>query len=217
MNFDFQTGAKENQILSGFTVEVMLKEKLWSSGSNIVGMPISDIRTTVCQNKCSGHGVCNSDTRACMCDTFWMPNLYYFWGIGEANCGMNESNLTHHNHNQISNLLLFIITFPTDWSILYVVIGVFIIFILISAICWALTYYCRTTKPRMRAKAQKYALLDSQDNEVPSRKFFLFTIGKNVRKKDLKKHLKKNHQFSFICSKSYGFDVGIGHRFRCTV
>lgn len=82
-----QTGTKENQVLNGFDVEVLLKDKLWS-GSNIVGMPISDIRTTICQNKCSGHGACNADTRACMCDTFWMPNLYYFWGITEANCGM---------------------------------------------------------------------------------------------------------------------------------
>lgn len=73
--------------MGGFDVEVMLKDKLWS-GSNIVGMPISDIRSTVCQNPCSGHGNCNTDTRACMCDTFWMPNLYYFWGISEANCVM---------------------------------------------------------------------------------------------------------------------------------
>lgn len=87
--FDFfseQTGAKENKVMGGFDVEVMLKEKLWS-GSNIVGMPISDIRSTVCQNPCSGHGVCNADTRACMCNTFWMPNFYYFSGISEANCG----------------------------------------------------------------------------------------------------------------------------------
>lgn len=72
--------------MGGFDVEVTLKDKLWS-GSSIVGMPISDIRSTVCQNPCSGHGVCNADTRACMCDTFWMPNIYYFWGISEANCG----------------------------------------------------------------------------------------------------------------------------------
>lgn len=59
--------------------------------------------------------------------------------------------------------------FTLDWSILYVVIGVFIIFILISAICWGLTRYCRTSKPRTRAKTQKYALLESQENEAPSR------------------------------------------------
>lgn len=72
--------------MEGLVVEKLLKEKLWSS-SNIVGMSAADIRTTICQNKCSDHGVCNSQTRACMCETFWMPSLYYFWGNGQANCG----------------------------------------------------------------------------------------------------------------------------------
>lgn len=64
----------------------------------------------------------------------------------------------------------FFFILSADWSILYVVIGVFIMFIMISAVCFALTRYCRTTKPRTRAKTQKYALLESQDNEVPARK-----------------------------------------------
>lgn len=80
------TGAKDNDILLGIDVERLLTDKLWR-GSIIVGTPISDIRTTVCQNRCSGHGVCNSETRACMCETFWMPSVYYFWGFSEANCG----------------------------------------------------------------------------------------------------------------------------------
>lgn len=79
-------GIKTNDILMGIDVERLLADKLWA-GSNIVGTPISDIRTTVCQNKCSGHGVCNSETRSCMCETFWMPSVYYFWGFSDANCG----------------------------------------------------------------------------------------------------------------------------------
>lgn len=86
LSFLSQTGEKENRLINGFEVEALLKEKLWS-GNDIVGMPISDIRTIVCQNKCSGHGTCNSESRACMCEMFWMPDLYYFWGISEANCG----------------------------------------------------------------------------------------------------------------------------------
>lgn len=54
----------------------------------------------------------------------------------------------------------------SDWSILYVVIGIFIIFIMISGICCALTCYCCKAKPRCRSKTQKYALLESQDNDV---------------------------------------------------
>lgn len=57
-------------------------------------------------------------------------------------------------------------------------IGVFIIFIMISAICFAITRFCRTTKPRTRPKAQKYALLESQDNEVPACKSKFDSIQK---------------------------------------
>lgn len=73
--------------MPGLEVETLLTDKLWRD-SSIIGIPITDVRTTVCQNKCSGHGTCNSETRACMCQTFWMPSIYYFWGFSEANCGM---------------------------------------------------------------------------------------------------------------------------------
>lgn len=73
--------------MSGLEVEKLLTERFWRD-SSILGTSISDVRTMFCQNKCSGHGVCNSETRACMCDTFWMPDIFYFWGIGSANCGI---------------------------------------------------------------------------------------------------------------------------------
>lgn len=60
-----------------------------------------------------------------------------------------------------------------DWSILYVVIGVFLGFLSISGCCWGLTCMCRRTrKPRTRTKPQKYALLGTQEDEIPSCKFF---------------------------------------------
>lgn len=73
--------------MSGEEVETILKEKFWRDAI-ILGASISDIRTTICQNTCSGHGVCNSETRACLCETFWMPDIFYFWGVAEANCGL---------------------------------------------------------------------------------------------------------------------------------
>lgn len=72
--------------MAGVDVERMLKDRFWKD-SNILGTLISDVRTTKCQNKCSGHGTCNSETRACMCETFWMPDIFFFWGISQANCG----------------------------------------------------------------------------------------------------------------------------------
>lgn len=72
--------------IDGLTIERLLKEKLQRDAS-ILGTVFADVRTMVCQNTCSGHGVCNSDTRACFCEAFWMPSFGYFWGFEEANCG----------------------------------------------------------------------------------------------------------------------------------
>lgn len=73
-------------IVPGLEVEKILKEKFWRDAS-ILGDSLSDIRTSVCQNPCSDHGVCNTETRSCTCETFWMPDVFYFWGISDANCG----------------------------------------------------------------------------------------------------------------------------------
>lgn len=81
----FQVNGK-TEIMPGLAVETALNDKLWRDRS-IIGIPVTDVRTTVCQNKCSGHGTCNSETRACMCSTFWMPSVYYFWDVSDANCG----------------------------------------------------------------------------------------------------------------------------------
>lgn len=136
--------------MKGLDVQRILKEKFWKDFS-ILGSSISEIRTVVCQNDCSNHGTCDAQTRACICDTFWMPDIFFYWGITEANC---------------------------DWSILYVIIFIFFIFLLISGVCWGLTYTCRnrktkatkttTSRPTRLKRPQKYALLHSNDDEIPS-------------------------------------------------
>jgi dyslexia-associated protein KIAA0319-like protein len=75
-----------------------------------------------------------------------MPDIFYFWGVADANC---------------------------DWSILYVIIGVFLVFLLLSAICWGITCACRrkvsiikhSNRVSSRKKPQKYALLETNDAE----------------------------------------------------
>uniref|UniRef100_A0A6B2EFS6 Putative serine-type protease inhibitor n=1 Tax=Phlebotomus kandelakii TaxID=1109342 RepID=A0A6B2EFS6_9DIPT len=128
-------------LVPGLEVEKILKEKFWRDAS-ILGSSLSDIRTSVCQNSCSDHGVCNTETRSCTCETFWMPDVFYFWGISEANC---------------------------DWSILYVIIGIFVLFLVLSGICWGITCMCRKTRshPRLRNKPTKYSLLGTHDDELP--------------------------------------------------
>jgi len=137
-------------IISAQDVQKTLKEKFWKDYS-ILGSSISEIRTVVCQNECSGHGMCDANSRACICDTFWMPDIFFYWGLTEANC---------------------------DWSILYVIVFIFTLFLIISGICWGLTYTCRSRKtkatkpsssrPTRHKRPQKYALLHTQDDELPS-------------------------------------------------
>ena len=83
-----------------------------------------------------------------------MPDMFFYWGITEANC---------------------------DWSILYVIVFIFIVFLIISGMCWFLTYTCRnrkkpvkatTSRPTRTKRPQKYALLHSQDDEIPACKCF---------------------------------------------
>jgi len=36
-----------------------------------------------------GHGVCDQETRQCLCEAFWMQNLIQkYFGNGDSNCGM---------------------------------------------------------------------------------------------------------------------------------
>lgn len=71
--------------MPGREVERLLTQRFrWEP--DILGMAVTDVRTTVCQNTCSDHGVCQADTRACACDAFWMPDALWFWGMTEANC-----------------------------------------------------------------------------------------------------------------------------------
>lgn len=139
-----------SQVMSGQDVQRILKEKFWKDYS-ILGSSISEIRTVLCQNDCSGHGTCDTQSRACICDTFWMPDVFFYWGVTEANC---------------------------DWSILYVIVFFCFSFLVIAGVCWGLTYTCRnrkvkTTKttssrPTRLKRPQKYALLHTQDDEMPS-------------------------------------------------
>ncbi|XP_058449707.1 dyslexia-associated protein KIAA0319-like protein [Malaya genurostris] len=134
-------GKEKPEIMPALEVEKILKDKFWRDYT-ILGTSVAEIRTTICQNPCSGHGVCNAETRDCMCQSFWMPDIFFFWGVAEANC---------------------------DWSILYVIIGVFIVFLILSGICWGITCLCRRPgKPRTRSKPQKYALLGTHEDEMPS-------------------------------------------------
>ncbi|KAL9928695.1 dyslexia-associated protein KIAA0319-like protein [Glossina fuscipes fuscipes] len=139
----FVQSEKDGKIIPmpGLIIERLLKEKLQRDAS-ILGTVFADVRTVICQNKCSDHGVCNADTRACICEAFWMPSFGFFWGLEEANC---------------------------DWSVLYVFVAAFVALLLLSTLFWGIAVACRQTKkPRSRPKLQKYSLIGTQDTEAPN-------------------------------------------------
>nr|XP_016933919.1 dyslexia-associated protein KIAA0319-like protein [Drosophila suzukii] len=135
----FYVNDGQGKALDGLQVERQLRTQLQKDAS-ILGAFAVDIRTTVCQNDCSGHGTCNPITRACICEAFWMPSAGYFFNNQEANC---------------------------DWSILYVFVGVIVGCLLLSGVFWGIACACRQSKkPRLRQKVQKYSLIGNKDEEA---------------------------------------------------
>ncbi|GLH15388.1 Dyslexia-associated protein KIAA0319-like protein [Gryllus bimaculatus] len=105
-------------------------------------MSVASNQTAVCQNNCSGHGVCDQATRQCLCEAFWMQDLIAkHLGSGDSNC---------------------------DWSILYVVIVLFTGVVLIVGGGWGIICLCQRACTRRPRKRQKYALLgdDGEDDAM---------------------------------------------------
>lgn len=118
-----------------------LRQKL-TLDESLLGFSVVSLKTTICQNNCSGHGVCNEETRKCMCEAFWMQDLFRFYmGDGEADC---------------------------KWSVLYVVVGLLCGAVTLAGICWGCTWLCYTlcTKRKLRRKPQTYSLLGDTDEPL---------------------------------------------------
>ena len=77
--------------LPGAEVVALLKSKL-RNDLNLMTYPVVDVDTLICQNKCSGHGVCDQVTRHCVCQTFWMENFIAVSYGAEHNCGKRQNN-----------------------------------------------------------------------------------------------------------------------------
>lgn len=114
-----------------------LKQKI-TLDESILGFSVVNLQTTICQNQCSGHGVCNEQTRKCLCEAFWMQDLIkYYLGDGEADC---------------------------KWSVLYVVVALICGTLTLVGLCWGCAWLCVSicTK-RKRTKPQNYSLLGDSD------------------------------------------------------
>nr|CAG4650724.1 EOG090X00QS [Simocephalus serrulatus] len=124
--------------LPGTEVAALLKKKL-RNDINLLAYPVLEVDTAICQNNCSGHGVCDQITRRCNCQTFWMENPIAVSNGGDYNC---------------------------DWSLVYVVIISVLIVIFLVLTIWSIVYMCRKGTlpckrffPKKRRRLHRYSPL----------------------------------------------------------
>lgn len=67
----FYVESSDSKPLAANDVVNHLREKL-KVDAKLLGFSVAKLQTTICQNNCSGHGVCDEQTRRCICEAFWM-------------------------------------------------------------------------------------------------------------------------------------------------
>ncbi|XP_072836244.2 dyslexia-associated protein KIAA0319-like protein homolog [Pogona vitticeps] len=127
-----------HQLFGGHDVAWTLKSELWKQQPGFLIFRALEINTVTCQLNCSDHGHCNSFTKRCVCDPFWMENFIKVkMGDGESNC---------------------------EWSVLYVVIASFVIVVSVGIFLWVLVCCFKKRKVKSKRKS-KYKILDATDQE----------------------------------------------------
>ncbi|XP_007439484.1 dyslexia-associated protein KIAA0319-like protein homolog [Python bivittatus] len=127
-----------HQIFKGRDVAWTLKSELRKQQSDFLIFRALEINTVTCQLNCSDHGLCDSFTKRCICDPFWMENFIKVQiGDGESNC---------------------------EWSVLYVVIASFVIVVSLGIFSWVVVCCCKKQKGKPKRRS-KYKILDATDQE----------------------------------------------------
>ncbi|XP_060640159.2 dyslexia-associated protein KIAA0319-like protein homolog isoform X1 [Anolis sagrei] len=125
-------------LFKGHDVAWTLKNELRKQQSGFLIFRALEINTVTCQLNCSDHGHCNSFTKRCVCDPFWMENFIKVQiGDGESNC---------------------------EWSVLYVVIASFVIVVSVGIFSWVVVCCFKRRKGKPKRKS-KYKILDATDQE----------------------------------------------------
>ncbi|XP_036599129.1 dyslexia-associated protein KIAA0319-like protein homolog [Trichosurus vulpecula] len=127
-----------HQIFKGHDVAAMLKSELRKQQTDFLIFRALEINTVTCQLNCSDHGRCDSFTKRCICDPFWMENFIKVQlKDGESNC---------------------------EWSVLYVIIASFVIIVALGILSWTMVCCCKRRKGKPKRKS-KYKILDATDQE----------------------------------------------------
>ncbi|XP_058574090.1 dyslexia-associated protein KIAA0319-like protein homolog isoform X2 [Neofelis nebulosa] len=127
-----------HQIFKGHEVAAMLKNELRKQKADFLIFRALEINTVTCQLNCSDHGHCDSFTKRCICDPFWMENFIKVQlRDGDSNC---------------------------EWSVLYVIIASFVIVVALGILSWTVICCCKRQKGKPKRKS-KYKILDATDQE----------------------------------------------------
>ncbi|XP_006867584.1 PREDICTED: dyslexia-associated protein KIAA0319-like protein homolog [Chrysochloris asiatica] len=127
-----------HQIFKGREVASLLKSELRKQKADFLIFGALEINTVTCQLNCSDHGHCDSFTKRCICDPFWMENFIKVQlRDGDSNC---------------------------EWSVLYVIIASFLIVVAMGILSWTVICCCKRQKGKPRRKS-KYKILDATDQE----------------------------------------------------
>ncbi|KAM7324308.1 hypothetical protein ACRRTK_016613 [Alexandromys fortis] len=127
-----------HQLFKGHEVAAMLKSELRKQKADFLIFRALEINTVTCQLNCSDHGHCDSFTKRCICDPFWMENFIKVQlRDGDSNC---------------------------EWSVLYVIIATFVIVVALGILSWTTICCCKRQKGKPRRKS-RYKILDATDQE----------------------------------------------------
>lgn len=74
----FYVETQDSKPLPANDVVHHLREKLKVDAS-LLGFSVVKLQTNICQNNCSGHGVCDEQSRRCICEAFWMRVSRFFF------------------------------------------------------------------------------------------------------------------------------------------
>ncbi|KAM4044544.1 dyslexia-associated protein KIAA0319-like protein homolog isoform 1-T2 [Anomaloglossus baeobatrachus] len=125
-------------VMKGYQVACTLRNELHKQQNDFLIFRALEIDTFTCQLNCSMHGHCNSVTKRCVCDPFWMENfIRRQFGDGESNC---------------------------DWSVLYVVITSFLCVVAMGLLVWCTICCCRRKKGKPKRKS-RYKMLEATDDQ----------------------------------------------------
>lgn len=182
-------------IMPAVDVERILKEKFLRDYP-ILGSSVLEIRTSICQNNCSGiMFIVQLRSERVNFPRVLFKVMELVTVKLEHVCVIRFGFQTYGTLLVFMSLIVvspyitfkickFVLTYHllTDWSILYVLVGVAFTFILISGLCLAITYFCRKRRSVKKWKknnfphGRKYSPLDTQEEETSTncKRIYLF-------------------------------------------